>query len=92
MALKKTYTTPEGIVLTDAYIRVFAVDVGPKLHEDVGGGNTGLAKVGVHVAADKPMVAFMTTSFKYDPAGKGVFAQAYDFLKTLPQFDGASDC
>jgi hypothetical protein len=84
MALKKDYTTSQGIELKDAYIRVYAVDCGTKSHAT--------AKISVQAAQGKPMIDNVIGSFDLDLNGSNPFAQAYAYAKTLPAFAGAQDC
>jgi hypothetical protein len=84
MALKKDFTTSQGIELKNAYIRVYGVDCATKNHA--------LAKIGVQVAEGKPVIDQLTASFDLDLNGSNPFAQAYAFAKTLPAFAGAQDC
>jgi hypothetical protein len=84
MALKKDFTTAQGIEIKDAYIRVYAVDCGTK--------NRATAKISVQVGQDKPMIEQVIGSFAYDLNGSNPFSQAYAFAKTLPAFAGAQDC
>jgi len=84
MALKKDFTTSQGIEIKDAYIRVYAVDCGTKSHAT--------AKISVQIAQDKPMIENVIGSFALDLEGSNPFAQAYAFAKTLPAFAGAQDC
>jgi len=84
MALKKDFTTAQGIEIKDAYIRVYAVDCGTKSHAT--------AKISVQVAQDKPMIENVIGFFALDLEGPNPFAQAYAFAKTLPAFAGAQDC
>lgn len=85
MALKKTVITASGLTASDAYIRV----EGPKL----------VAKAAVefdavcYVSAEHG-VPFAKTRHTgpYDMSGINPFAQAYEHLKTMPQFADAVDC
>jgi hypothetical protein len=88
MALTKKISTPFGIELDNAYLRVGSVS-GNKNHLDVA----------VHTFANKVMakeggsvIAVYTSSFKPTENGKSWDAQAYDHLKTLPEFESAVDC
>lgn len=84
MALKKDYTTSQGIEIKGAYIRVYGVDCATKTHA--------LARIGVQVAQDKPVIEQLTKSFEMTLDGGNPFAQAYDHVKTMPVFAGAEDC
>jgi hypothetical protein len=84
MALKKTVTTQHGFVATDAYHRVENVTV---VNKD---------QINFHarsyVSADKPFFDESVYSTVYDIAGENPIKQAYEHLKTLPEFAGATDC
>jgi hypothetical protein len=84
MALEKTATTPHGFKAVDAYHRVEGTQVGKdkmtfqvRSYKD----NSGL-----------PHFADASFNCAYDIAGSNPIAQAYAHLKTLPEFDGATDC
>jgi hypothetical protein len=84
MALKKTAITPHGFTASDAYHRV----EGTQVSKD---------KLTFHVRSYKDnsgLPHFADASFNcvYDIAGSNPIAQAYAHLKTLPEFDGATDC
>ena len=84
MALQKDITTSNGIELKDAYIRVYGVDCATKDHA--------LAKIGVQAAKDKPVVDQYVATFTLNLNGANAFAQAYEHIKTMPVFAGATDC
>jgi hypothetical protein len=85
MALEKTVTTPHGFIATDAYHRV-----------------EGLRLQG------KDQIAFQLRSYKdnsgvahfsdvahvcsYELNGANPIAQAYNYVKSLPEFTDAKDC
>ena len=88
MAFTQKISTSFGIELDNAYLRVGSVS-GNKNHLDVT----------VHTFANKTaategnsVISVYKTSFKPVGNGKSWDAQAYDYLKTLPEFDGATDC
>jgi hypothetical protein len=88
MALSKKISTAFGIELNNAYLRVGSVS-GNKHHLDIA----------VHTFANKAMaaegssvIAVFRSSFKPTENGKSWDAQAYDHLKSLPEFAGATDC
>lgn len=90
MALSKTIEfMPAGFtqpaVLQDAYIRVESVN---------GGKNSLSASVVVYSKKDAEMLAAQNLSFAFVPSmdNKNFIAQAYNHLKTLPEFAGATDC
>lgn len=82
MALKKTWNFC-GIPVTDAYIKVRSV---------AGSKNEITCLIGYHV--DPSEAEFMSTqhTFAPDMDGKNFIKQAYEHLKTLPEFAGATDC
>lgn len=96
MALRKSFSfvasgitnTPIGNVsvaeinvsVVDAYIKVESVD---------GTKNNASAKVSIKSGND---IFISMHSFVPDMDGKNFIAQAYDYLKTLPEFAGAVDC
>jgi hypothetical protein len=84
MALKKTTTTVHGFEAVDAYHRVEAVSL------------IGKDQIRFHVrsyaAPDKPFFQEQVLSAPYGLSGGNPIAQAYAYLKTLPEFEGAVDC
>jgi hypothetical protein len=84
MALKKTITTRQGIEVKDAYFRVVNVTLN---------GKTGMQfAVAFSKNADSPAVESTAYNCAYSIAGQNPIAQAYEHLKTLPEFAGAQDC
>ena len=84
MALKKTITTAHGIEIADAYHRVEAVRLQGKSQ----------ITFNVYAYAD-PAKQFISESLEVAPyalTGANPIAQAYEHLKTLPEFAGATDC
>lgn len=83
MALAKTITTPFGIEITDAYHRV----------EDITISNKTEMNISLAIYADKTARPVSTRGFLavYDIAGENPIKQAYEHLKTLPEFAGAAD-
>jgi len=88
MALSKKFSTSFGIELDQAYMRVGSVS-GNKNHVDVA-----LHTFANKVAAENngSVIAVFRSSFKPTENGKTWDAQAYDHLKTLPEFADATDC
>lgn len=84
MALKKSVTTVHGLDVVDAYHRVEGLSFESK------------AKIKFQVRASvdgvKPHFADANYSCAYDLNGENPIKQAYDHLKTLPEFSGAVDC
>lgn len=86
MALKKSITF-RGIPVPDAYIKVYCPQITPT-KDQIGFG------VHTYAAADLPLsdvLDAVTMSAPYDLDGPNPLAQAYEHLKTLPEFAGAVD-
>lgn len=84
MALKKTITTRQGIEIKDAYFRIVNVTLN---------GKTGMHfVVAFSKDADSPAIESTAYNCDYNIAGQNPIAQAYEYLKTLPEFAGAQDC
>jgi hypothetical protein len=84
MALKKTTTTTHGFEAADAYITCEGIRI------------MGKDQIKFQVRARKePGLPFFSdeehTAF-YVMDGGNPFTQAYEHLKTLPEFAGATDC
>ena len=84
MAIKKQVTTPHGFTVADAYHRVEDATIIGKTKMNFS----------LKVYKDPTKEAFHSSSFAcaYDLEGANPFKQAYDHLKTLPEFAGAVDC
>lgn len=84
MALQKTVVTRQGIEIPDAYFKI----VNTMLN-----GKTSMAFV-VSFAKDSLLPAIDSTAYdcEYDIQGDNPIRQAYKYLKTLPEFEGAIDC
>jgi len=82
MALKKTWNFC-GIQISDAYIKV---------HSVTGGKSQITCLIGFHVDPDEQQ--FTATQHTFTPSmdGGNFIKQAYEHLKTLPEFAGATDC
>lgn len=84
MALEKTVTSPHGFQAVNAYHRVEGVQV----YKD---------KMGFQLRSYKDssgLPHFADSPFEcvYDIDGANPIKQAYEYLKTLPEFEGATDC
>jgi len=55
-------------------------------------GDKALISAEVVAIVDDKVVDTVSASFVPDMDGKNFIAQAYDHLKTLPEFSGATDC
>jgi hypothetical protein len=85
MALKKTITRSafgQSVSVPDAYIRVESIS-GTKsmIHADI-----------AIATADGQRVDFLKIGFQPNMDGGNFIKQAYEHLKTLPDFAGAVDC
>lgn len=84
MALSKTIETVHGFQASNAYHRVEAVSL------------IGKEQIRFHVrsymAVDKPFFAEQTMISAYNLNLDNPIKQAYNHLKTLPEFAGAVDC
>ena len=84
MALNKTVTTPQGFEASGAYHRVSFVRL------------DGKDKIVFIVSSnkDKTSSSFEDRSFEaaYDLEGGNPIKQAYEYLKTKPEFAGSTDC
>ena len=84
MALKKTVISQHGFEAINAYHRVGLVTLTAK--------NKISFSVCSHKDADKPFFDSQLLSAPYDIDGSNPIKQAYQHLKTLPEFSGAEDC
>jgi hypothetical protein len=85
MAIRKNFETRFGLTLVNAYHKVMSVKIENK---------TSMAfSVGVFVDAAKEIPAQAISYFcDYDLNGGNALNQAYNHLKSLPEFVGAVDC
>jgi hypothetical protein len=84
MALLKTVSTVHGLQAVNAYHRVEAVTLQNK--------ETITFHVRSYLATDKPFFMESVLSCAYAIDGENPIKQAYEYLKTLPEFAGATDC
>lgn len=84
MALSKTIETVHGFQALNAYHRVEAVSLNSK--EQI------RFHVRSYTAIDKPFFAEQVITAPYQLDGANPIKQAYNHLKTLPDFAGATDC
>jgi hypothetical protein len=84
MAFKKNVTTIHGLNCSDAYHRVEGLNLLQKNQ----------ISFFVRIYADANKKAFSESIFyaPYELTGANPIAQAYEHLKTLPEFAGAIDC
>jgi len=84
MAIEKTVTTQHGIEVKNAYHRVEGVSV------------VGKDKISFRVRSSVdgvlPHFADADHQCAYTLDGENPIKQAYEHLKTLPEFSGATDC
>jgi hypothetical protein len=84
MALQKTVTTIHGFSAVNAYHRVEAISL------------VGKDRINFHVCSyvspENPSFAKQIMSAEYELDGQNPIKQAYEYLKTLPEFSGAMDC
>jgi hypothetical protein len=84
MALKKTSPTKFGFDIPNAYIRIEGVRIINKFEIKF--------QVRSYVTVENAHFNDVEYSCSYDIDGKNPLKQAYEYLKTLPEFDGAIDC
>lgn len=84
MAIKKTVTTPHGLTAENAYHRVEGINFKSKTE----------ISFRVRASKDGALPHFSDTEYycNYDLSGANPYLQAYNHLKTLPEFSGAVDC
>lgn len=84
MALRKNVASVYGIDVNNAYHRVEGVTV---VNKDT-------IQFQVRASVDGVLPHFSDNQHQcdYDLDGKNPIKQAYDYLKTLPEFAGATDC
>jgi hypothetical protein len=86
MALKKSFEVSPGLMAQEAYFRVNNVNIVY--------GEPASATVHVYASSEhtgKP-VQVRCYGFAHTLEGDNAIRQAYDHLKTLPEFAGATDC
>lgn len=84
MALKKTFTLGNGLTASDAYIRVSKVSIANKINAN--------ADVTIHVNENQIAFDTRTVPFEFSLENSNLWKQAYEHIKTLPEFVGATDC
>jgi hypothetical protein len=84
MALSKTVLSAYGFQANHAYHRVEAVSLLGK--------ETIKFHVRSYIATDKPFFDEQVLSCVYSLEGENPIKQAYEYLKTLPEFSAAVDC
>jgi hypothetical protein len=85
MAVKRTQTLVNGLVVTDGYNRVDSIILSK---------SSMIIELNIY-ARDNPedMPAVLKTSYScnYNIEGENPIKQAYEYLKTLPEFADATD-
>lgn len=84
MALSKTVTTPQGFEATNAYITCEGIRLYGKEH----------IEFQVRSSKEKGLSSFSDIAHfaPYELEGANPIKQAYEYLKTLPEFADAVDC
>jgi hypothetical protein len=83
MALQKNIETAQGLNVNNAYIRVEDISLNKDLMH---------INIKTYVSVEKPYLSTGVFSCAYSLEGQNPFKQAYEYLKTLPEFSGATDC
>jgi hypothetical protein len=84
MALKKNIDSQFGITISDAYIRVENVSFDKS--------KAMMFFVRVYAKQNFPSLSEQQMVLPYNMKGSNPYVQAYEHLKTLPEFSGAVDC
>lgn len=84
MALKQTITLSSGLQMVDAYQRVESISLAGKTFITF--------KIRSYKDTTFPYAAEQEYTCAYNISGSNPITQAYDYLKTLPEFSGAVDC
>jgi hypothetical protein len=98
MALKLTKSTVHGFVADSAYHRVENVRINPKQAYEFEGSSSGpvfmmIFSLRAYRQNDgSPFFAESQHSCTYNIEGSNPIAQAYEYLKKLPEFSASVDC
>jgi hypothetical protein len=84
MALKKNIDSQFGITINNAYIRVENVSFDKS--------KTMMFFVRTYAKQNFPSLFEQQIVLPYNMEGSNPYVQAYEHLKTLPEFTGAVDC
>lgn len=84
MAFKKDVITVHGLPVVDAYHRVEHVEIIEKTKIKF--------RLRSYTTIEFPHFSDIEYNADYDISGENPIAQAYLYLKTLPEFSGAVDC
>jgi len=85
MALQNNIITDSNLEINDAYIRVEDIKVQNK--------QSICFKLKAYKSVEEQVSFYENTlGCPFDLEGGNPFKQAYEYLKTLPEFSGATDC
>jgi hypothetical protein len=84
MALKKDIDSQFGITINDAYIRVENISFDKS--------KAMMFFVRTYAKQNFPALSEQQMVLSYSMNGANPYVQAYEYLKTLPEFANASDC
>ena len=84
MAFKKSVETNFGLTVKDSYVRVEGMRIIGKDRLQF--------QVRYFVDNTHPHFQDVEYSCMYEIDGQNPFKQAYEYLKTMPEFAGATDC
>jgi hypothetical protein len=84
MALRKTIVMPQGYEVENAYHRIESLTVHPK--------DAMTFMLRGYADVTKPSFIEFVMTCEYSLDGDNPIKQAYEFLKTTSEFDGAEDC
>jgi len=83
MAISKNFETQHGITIQNAYVRVESINATKQQMT---------FSVSFYANKEKPFFEAKVFSCAYEILGENPIKQAYEHLKTLPEFAGAIDC
>jgi hypothetical protein len=86
MALSKSITLPSGLTANNAYIRIESVSI---IKNEITGVTVNFFVSSSNVESP---IAVHCYGFDYTFDGSNPIQQAYEYLKTLPEFADATDC
>jgi hypothetical protein len=82
MALQKTINF-KGITVSDAYLRIQSFSGSKKLLK---------FELATHYRSGEQALTVSSFEIPYSIDGSNPIKQAYNYLKTLPEFSGSTDC
>jgi hypothetical protein len=87
MAIQKTLSLQNNFgtnsIFDNAYIKVESINMDKTI---------ATAQVSIKESANGVFLQQIKYQFPVDLEGKNAISQAYSFIKTLPEFEGATDC